>query len=139
LDIYFFLFNCYIINPVLGKPMKTLQKEQKCEHCNKLWTKIVTKHSECQTCFSYCVPTSLKQVLWIDQNSIKKKTNNRYRILRIYLKLNWSQLSKENLVNNLADQESNNERLQVQHGHARIRLGQINNGWIELFFVKERI
>jgi hypothetical protein len=59
----FLLKSFYIINSVLGKPMKTFQKEQKCEHCDKFRTKIVTEHSERQTSFSYSIPASLKQML----------------------------------------------------------------------------
>jgi hypothetical protein len=48
-------------------------------------------------------------------------------------------LSEEDLVHYFADEKRDDERLQVEHGHARVGLGQVDYRRIELFLMIESI
>ncbi len=55
--------NTHIVDPVLGKPVETLEEEQKCEECDEPWGEVIAEHCEGKTRLSNGVPGLLYQVL----------------------------------------------------------------------------
>lgn len=105
------------VHPVLGQPVKALQKEEQREECDELRVQIVAEHGERQTGLGDRVPGAFDQVLGLRR----------------------PQFAEEDESEQFADEQYADERLQVDDRHAAARSGDVDHRRVELFLLVERV
>lgn len=101
----------HIIDAVLGEPVEGLEEEQHGEQGDEFRVEVVAEHGEGETGLRQGVPEAFHQVF----------------------EFGGAQRAEEDLLHQLAGHEDEDERLEVDDGHARVRFGDVDHRGVELF------
>lgn len=103
----------HVVDAVLGEPVETLEEEEEREEGDELGAQVVSEDGEGQAGLCDGVPAAFDEMLHF----------------------RGSQLAEEHFPHEFPHEENEDERLEVDDGHARIGLGQVHDTRVELLLL----